>query len=203
MVASSALLPEERLFSQGFGGGFLPLPSVPVHCAASSCLSRGTRQRVGQRNYVQKELQSLTEAVNWIGGCQSAPVSASAASMHQHFVSRAQACVEERCGEEKVFSESTHEAVGALLRARPGYADEPATGVGGLPYSSQATFLCHRVRGIHHFSGRWSRIMPHLSWMTSAVCWIIQTHRQPPVVMTRSCIWTRSWVVGEALTMIS
>ena len=132
MVAPSDRPTGGSLFSQGLCGGFLPLPSTPVGCTASSHLSRGMRQRVARRNFVEKEIQSLTDAVNWLGGCQTAPVSRDAASTHEHFIARARVCVEERCEEERFFEESTQEAVPALLRSRSGYADEPDAGVGGL-----------------------------------------------------------------------
>ena len=87
---------------------------------------------MARRNFVEKEIQSLTDAVNRLGRCQSAPVSRDAESTHECFIARARACVEERFGEERFFEESTHEAVRALLRSRSGYADEPDAGVGGL-----------------------------------------------------------------------
>ena len=81
---------------------------------------------------MEEELRSLTESVNWLGGCQTAFNGGALNSSHRRFFKRARACVEERCEEERDFCESTHEAVSALLRARAGYSDEVGAGVGGL-----------------------------------------------------------------------
>ena len=133
MVATSDCPAEASLFTKGFCGGILPLPSTPVSCAPPSHLSRGTRQRVARRNYVEREFQSLTDAVNWIGGCSSVSAPALAAPAHHSFQERAYTLVGERCEEEKsFFAESTYEAVRMLLRAHSGYQDEPEAGVGGL-----------------------------------------------------------------------
>ena len=73
-----------------FAFDVLPLPLPKAEGLPAAQLSRGVEQRIGKRRFVDREIWSLTESMNWLAGCQAGCNGGALNSTHRNFLTRAQ-----------------------------------------------------------------------------------------------------------------
>ena len=118
----------------------LPIGYAAVEARPASHLSRPVQQRVLRRSHCDKSVNDCFDAINWSGGCSSMPATKSPSAEQILCATDVRARVTARLSEERTFSESTDEAVSALLKNKPSVHVDAECSVGGM-----ATFDFGRI----------------------------------------------------------
>ena len=114
------------------GDTTLPLGHLLGEAAPRRDLSRAVRQRVQRRHQLEQLCNGCVDGINWLGGYRAGGQSVEPMSPSSQLGKDILRCCGERLEEEMSFSESAHEALGALLRDSGPYSTES---VGGFaPY---------------------------------------------------------------------